>query len=51
MEAVEGKDKPAAAAALNGYASVLDLAAKRSAIHPNKAARRKSRAARKVAAM
>jgi small subunit ribosomal protein S20 len=43
QEAIADKDKKAATAALPKAQAALDRAARRNIIHPNKAARRKSR--------
>lgn len=50
-EAVTAKDKQAALEKLQKTESVLDRAARRNIMHPNKAARRKSRLRKIVAAV
>lgn len=49
--AIAAGDKEAAAAAASKLASVVDKAAKRNLIHPNKAANIKSKAAKSLAAL
>ena len=46
--AVEGKDKEAAAAAYNNFASAIDKAAKRGTVPANRAANYKSKAAKAI---
>ena len=47
-EMISGEDKEAAAKAVNAAASQLDKAATKGVIHPNAAARKKSRMAKKL---
>jgi small subunit ribosomal protein S20 len=49
LTAIASGDKPAAAAATSLLSSVLDKAAKRNLIHPNKAANLKSKTAKALA--
>ena len=49
--AVEGKDKEAAVAAYNNFASVIDKAAKRGTVPANRAANYKSKAAKAIASI
>ena len=49
--AIAAGDKPAAAAELKAAQTVLDRIAARGTIHPNTAARRKSRLAKKINAL
>lgn len=49
--AVESKDKEAAVAAYNTFASVIDKAAKRGTVPANRAANYKSKAAKAVASI
>jgi small subunit ribosomal protein S20 len=51
LVAIASGDKPAAAAATSLLSSVLDKAAKRNLIHPNKAANLKSKTAKAFAAL
>jgi small subunit ribosomal protein S20 len=51
LAAIESGDKDAAAKAASDFASVVDKAAKRNLIHPNKAANLKSKTAKAVAAI
>jgi small subunit ribosomal protein S20 len=50
-QAVEAKDKGAAEQALKRSASLLDSAAAKGVIHPNAAARKKSRLATRIAGL
>jgi len=51
LSAVEAGDKEAAAKAGSEFSSVVDKAAKRRIIHPNKAANLKSKTAKALAAL
>ncbi len=51
LAAIESGDKDAAAKAASEFASVVDKAAKRNLIHPNKAANLKSKTAKAIAAI
>lgn len=51
LAAIASGDKTAAAAASSALSSVVDKAAKRNLIHPNKAANIKSKAAKAMAAI
>jgi small subunit ribosomal protein S20 len=51
LTAIASGDKAAAAAASSALSSVVDKAAKRNLIHPNKAANIKSKAAKAMAAI
>jgi small subunit ribosomal protein S20 len=51
LAAIESGDKDAAVKAASDFASVVDKAAKRNLIHPNKAANLKSKTAKAVAAI
>ncbi|MCX6876796.1 MAG: 30S ribosomal protein S20 [Verrucomicrobia bacterium] len=51
LAAVAAGDAPAAAAAVSTFASVLDKAAKRNLIHPNKAANLKRKTAKALATL
>jgi small subunit ribosomal protein S20 len=51
LSAIESGDKDAAAKAASEFASVVDKAAKRNLIHPNKAANLKSKTAKAIAAI
>jgi small subunit ribosomal protein S20 len=51
LAAVESGDKDAAATAASNFASVVDKAAKRNLIHPNKAANLKSKTAKALASI
>jgi len=51
LEAIEAKDKDLSAGKLSAYYATLDKAVKRGILPANTAARYKSRAARKVAAL
>ncbi len=50
-EAVESKDKAAAAAAYNVFSSAIDKAAKKGTVPANRAANYKSKAAKAIAAI
>lgn len=50
-EAIEDGDKEAAAAAVQAAGAVLDSTAGKGVIHPNNAARRKSRLAKQLSSM
>jgi small subunit ribosomal protein S20 len=51
LAAIEAGDKEVASKSSYEYASVLDKAAKRNLIHPNKAANLKSKTAKAIAAI
>ncbi len=51
LAAIASGDKAAAAGAISAFTSVVDKAAKRNLIHPNKAANLKSKTAKALAAV